>query len=54
MDLETIKRVLFEVYSAGYEQGYVQNEDIATAYEKWWKSIMEGLYDWKRSDIYPS
>jgi hypothetical protein len=34
MDLETIKRVLFEVYSAGYEQGYAQNEDIAAAYEK--------------------
>jgi hypothetical protein len=54
MELEILKRSLFEAYSAGFEAGMMQNEDIVTAYEKWWQNIMEGLYDWKRSDICPS
>ena len=54
MELEILKRSLFEAYSAGFEAGMKQNEDIVTSYEKWWQNIMEGLYDWKRSDICPS
>ena len=32
-NLETMKDIFFEIYSAGYEQGYVQNKDLATAYK---------------------
>ena len=46
MELEILKRSVFGAYSAGFVAGMAQNEDIVTAYEKWWNSIMEGLYDW--------
>lgn len=54
MELEILKRTLFEPYCAGFEAGMRQEEDIVAAYEIWWQNIMEGLYDWKRSDICPS
>ena len=41
MELEILKRSLFETYSAGFEAGMMQNEDIVTAYEKWWEALIE-------------
>lgn len=43
MELEILKRSLFEAYSAGFEAGMAQSEDIVTAYEKWWENIMESV-----------
>jgi hypothetical protein len=60
MNFDFLKRALFEAYAAGFESGMMQNEDIVTAYEKWYERLIkdvsellnemdvnELLYDWK-------
>ena len=38
-----MKEVLFNVYSAGYEAGYWQVSDLATAYNIFWNDLMDAL-----------
>ena len=47
MQLKDIKCMLFEIYSAGFQEGYMRNIDIVTAYENWWKDNVEELFDGK-------
>lgn len=35
MDIEQMRILLFEVFSAGFEAGYASNKDIKTAFEDW-------------------
>lgn len=34
------KRIIFEFYRAGFEDGYSQENDIDTAYDKYWDNLM--------------
>ena len=47
MRLEDIKRMLFEIYVAGFQDGYMRDVDVVTAYEKWWKYNVEELFNGK-------
>ena len=40
---EFLKTMLFEVYSAGFEAGYSQDIDIATAYNKWFEQFKKSV-----------
>ena len=40
---EELKRLLFEVYSAGFEAGYSQETDIATAYNRYWNKLLKDI-----------
>ena len=40
---EELKRLLFEVYSAGFEAGMAQDIDIVTAYNQWWESTKKEI-----------
>lgn len=37
------KRILFEVYSAGFEAGYSQKIDIASAYKQFWDNLLKQM-----------
>ena len=37
---EELKQLLFEVYSAGFEVGYLQKVDIVTAYNEYWNNLL--------------
>ncbi len=39
-ELEALKDALFEIYSAGFEAGYAQNKDLASAFEEWFQKAM--------------
>ena len=43
MTLEAIKRILFEIFVAGFQDGYMRSIDVVTAYENWWKDHVEDL-----------
>ena len=45
MQLKDIKCMLFEIYAAVFQEGYMRNIDIVTAYENWWKDNVEELFD---------
>ena len=47
MQLEKIKRMLFEIYAAGFQNGYMRDVDVVTSYEKWWKDNVEELFNGK-------
>jgi hypothetical protein len=34
---EKLRQALFEVFLAGYQQGYCKAPNIADAFEDWWK-----------------
>lgn len=38
-----LKQLLFEVYSAGFEAGYSQETDIATAYNRYWGNLLKQI-----------
>ncbi len=42
MTYEQLKEALFEVYSAGYVDGFNGNRDIRTAFEEWFAAINKG------------
>lgn len=37
MTMEEFKASVFEVFAAGYQAGYASDEDLQTAYERWFK-----------------
>ena len=41
INLETLKKALFEVYSAGFEAGYSQETDIVKSYNKYWNDLLK-------------
>lgn len=43
MNTDFLKTILFGPYAAGFEAGMMQNEDIVTAYEKWYKGLMKDV-----------
>ena len=47
MGLENVKRICFEIFVAGFQDGYMRSIDVVTAYENWWKDRMEELTDGK-------
>ena len=38
-----LKQILFEIYSAGFEAGYAQTDDITTAYNKYFDNLVQEL-----------
>jgi len=40
-EINDMKHMAFEIYSAGFTAGYSQEIDIKTAYEKYWKFLKE-------------
>lgn len=40
-EMDNLKNMAFEIYSAGFTAGYTQEIDIKTAYEKYWKFLKE-------------
>ena len=36
-----LKQLLFEIYSAGFEAGYSQEVDVATAYDQYWNNLLK-------------
>ena len=40
-EINNMKHMVFEIYSAGFAAGYSQEIDIKTAYEKYWKFLKE-------------
>lgn len=40
-EIDNLKNMAFEIYSAGFTAGYSQEIDIKTAYEKYWKFLKE-------------
>lgn len=47
MELENLKRVVFEIFVAGFQDGYMRSIDVVTAFENWWKDHVEALFDGK-------
>lgn len=46
MDVETLKelkRLIFVIYSAGFEAGYSQKVDIVSAYNHYWDILLEQI-----------
>lgn len=44
INIETLKNLLFEVYSAGFEAGYTQENDIAKAFKQYWEETIKRLF----------
>lgn len=38
---EELKQLIFEIYSAGFEAGYSQEVDIASAYNQYWDNLLK-------------
>ena len=45
MELENVKRVFFEIFVAGFQDGYMRSIDVVTAYENWWKDNVEDFFN---------
>lgn len=45
---ENLKRLLFEVYSAGFEAGMSKNVDIVTAYNNWGESAKKEVAEYDK------
>lgn len=40
---EELKQLIFEIYSAGFEAGYSQEIDIASAYNQYWDNLLKHI-----------
>ena len=43
VNIEELKQLMFEIYSAGFEAGYSQEADLVSAYKKYWDNIWKEI-----------